>query len=174
MYLKLKEYIEENDKKSYDLLIKAQKYVNEFEGKNIFPIVNLKTFISNELGSTQKSLEKELFNEIKNSCESLSDIISQKGFKEWFISLFSSQNFLENVIDMIIDTFQEKKISLNIGMIKDKINDFFNGNLNKINNWISCVTMKFNNEEYKKWKNLCISYDKTREKIIELKSEFKK
>ena len=129
----------------------------------------LKKYLSRELGSEKKNLQTEILNEIKNSCESLSDIISQKGFKEWFVSIFSSTKFLGNVIDMIIQTFKQKKIGLNINVIKDKIEEYLVGNSIKINNWIYCVTLQFNEEEKKKWNDLCKSYEKTREKIIKLK-----
>jgi hypothetical protein len=167
--LKLKEYIEENDKNSYDLLTEANKCINKIENKSKFTIEKLKVYLSRELGSENKSLESEILNEIKNSCESLSDIIGQKGFKEWIISLFSSLNYLENVIDLIINTFREKKINLNISTISEKINDYLVGNSNKIDNWINCVTLKFNKEEEKKWKKLCQSYDIIRKEIINLK-----
>ena len=71
---------------------------------------------------------------------------------------------------MIIETFKQKKISLNIDMISSKINDYLVGNSNKINNWIDCVTLEFNKEEKKKWNQLCLSYDKIREEIIKLKN----
>ena len=169
MNLKLKEYIEENDKNSYDLLTEANKCINKIENKSKFTIEKLKVYLSRELGSENKSLESEILNEIKNSCESLSDIIGQKGFKEWIISLFSSLNYLENVIDMIINKFRKKKINLNISTISEKINDYLVGNSNKIDNWINCVTLKFNKEEEKKWKKLCKSYDIIRKEIINLK-----
>ena len=167
--LKLKEYIEENDKNSYDLLTEANKCINKIENKSKFTIEKLKVYLSRELGSENKSLESEILNEIKNSCESLSDIIGQKGLKEWIISLFSSLNYLENVIDMIINKFRKKKINLNISTISEKINDYLVGNSNKIDNWINCVTLKFNKEEEKKWKKLCKSYDIIRKEIINLK-----
>ena len=55
-------------------------------------------------------------------------------------------------------------------MIRDQINIYLNTNLNKIDNWIKCITLKFNDNEYKKWRKLCLSYEKTREKLINLKN----
>ena len=45
--------------------------------------------------------------------------------------------------------------------------------LHSINNWISIVTLEFNDEELKRWKDLCQSYDKTREKIFKVESILK-
>ena len=169
LHQKLIQYIESNENSSWNLLKEAKNYVDEFEKKKKFNVEKLKKYLSRELGSEKKNLQTEILNEIKNSCESLSDIISQKGFKEWFVSIFSSTKFLGNVIDMIIQTFKQKKIGLNINVIKDKIEEYLVGNSIKINNWIYCVTLQFNEEEKKKWNDLCKSYEKTREKIIKLK-----
>ena len=169
LHQKLIQYIESNENSSWNLLKEAKNYVDEFEKKKKFNVEKLKKYLSRELGSEKKNLQTEILNEIKNSCESLSDIISQKGFKEWIVSIFSSTKFLENVIDMIIQTFKQKKIGLNINVIKDKIEEYLIGNSIKINNWIYCVTLQFNEEEKKKWNDLCKSYEKTREKIIKLK-----
>ena len=167
LHKELTKYIEENDNESERLLIKAKEYVDEIDEKSTFSIDKLDNYLSKIL-SEKGNLKTEIFNEIKNSCESLSDIFSQKGFKEWLISVFSSKNYLENVIDMIIETFKNK-IGVNISLIRDNIRNYLNDNLRKIDNWISCVTMNFNEEEKKKWKQLCISYKTTREKIIKLK-----
>ena len=169
LHQKLIKYIESNENDSFHLLSKAKNYIDEFEKKKKFNIEKLKKYLSRELGNQTKNLQTEILNEIKNSCESLGDIISQKGFKEWFVSLFSSVHFLGNVINMIIETFRQKKIGLNISIVRDKIDEYLVGNSIKINNWINCVTLEFNDEERKKWNNLCKSYEKTREKIISLK-----
>ena len=149
LHQKLIQYIESNENSSWNLLKEAKNYVDEFEKKKKFNVEKLKKYLSRELGSEKKNLQTEILNEIKNSCESLSDIISQKGFKEWIVSIFSSTKFLENVIDMIIQTFKQKKIGLNINVIKDKIEEYLIGNSIKINNWIYCVTLQFNEEEKK-------------------------
>ena len=108
LHQKLIQYIESNENSSWNLLKEAKNYVDEFEKKKKFNVEKLKKYLSRELGSEKKNLQTEILNEIKNSCESLSDIISQKGFKEWIVSIFSSTKFLENVIDMIIQTFKQK------------------------------------------------------------------
>ena len=169
LHQKLIQYIQSNENSSFTLLSEAKNYIDEFEKKKKFVVEKLKNYLSRELGNDKKNLQTEILNEIKNSCESLRDIISQKGFKEWFVSLFSSTRFLGNVIDIIIETFRQKKIGLNINMIRNKIDEYLVGNSTKINNWIYCVTLQFNEEQKKKWYELCKSYEKTREKIIKLK-----
>ena len=73
---------------------------------------------------------------------------------------------------MIIESFKSK-IGYNLNLIKEKAKIYLNTYLHSINNWISIVTLEFNDEELKRWKDLCQSYDKTREKIFKVESILK-
>ena len=169
----IKNFIDKNNSQSKTILTRAREIIYEFAGKYAFEIKeNLKEFISKKLGNKKKSLEKEVFNEIIDSCESLGEIFSQKGFKDWFLSLFSNISYLENIIDMVIDSFKSK-IDYNLNLIKEKAKIYLNNYFHSIDNWISIVTLEFNDEELKRWKDLCQSYDKTREKIFKVESILK-
>ena len=71
------------------------------------------------LGSEKLNFEQQIFDELKNSCEGSSNILFKKGIKEFFNSLFSDLSYLENIIDILIDT-SLKKINSIFDFIKDE------------------------------------------------------
>ena len=50
---------------------------------------------------------------------------------------------------MIIDSFKSK-IDYNLYLIKEKTKIYLNTYLHSINNWISIVTLEFNDEEFER------------------------
>ena len=109
-------------------------------------------------------------NEIKSRCESLSGIFDKKGFKEWFYSFFSSFYYLQNVIDMIVETYVSKIESFLI-MIENESNNYLNQIIEKIDNYVSSSTMEFSDIQKKKWIELCDKYEITKGKIMEIEQK---
>ena len=99
------------EEESLKIYTKVNKNINLLiQGKNchLKPVKSLKIEISKNLGNPKMDLSKELMNELVNSCEGLYNIWDRKGFKNWVYSLFSSENYLSNVTDMMIETFISK------------------------------------------------------------------
>ena len=111
---------------------------------------------------------KEIYEEIKNSCESLGNILAKKGFKEWFYSLFSSMSYLKNIIDMVVDTYS-KKIDYVLNIIDTESSNYLDEAVRSIEHNVGSATLTFNDEQLKKWNELCNSYEKTREIIMKIK-----
>jgi len=167
----IQEYLNTNDTECAKLFKEATETFDKFmEGRKFISLAKtgFKSYVSKKIGDEKKDLGKEIFEEIKNSCESLSNILVKKGFKEWFYSLFSSVSYLQNIIDMIVDTFL-KKIDYILKLIETESSNYLSESLRVIDHNMCSATLKFNDEQLKKWKELCTSYEKTREIIIKIK-----
>ena len=169
--LKIQEYLNYNDAECLKIFEEAKQLMNKFiEGKRNISLskFGFKEFLSKKIGDEKKDLGKQIFEEIKNTCESLSNIYAKKGFKEWFYSLFSSYSYLQNIIDMVVETFA-KKIDYILKIVNTESNNYLNDAIRSIEHNVNSATMEFNDEQLKKWKELCDSYEKTREIIMKLK-----
>jgi hypothetical protein len=167
----IQDYLNTNDTECAKLHKEAKEIFDKFlEGRKIISLAKtgFKSYVSKKIGDEKKDLGKEIFEEIKNSCESLSNIWAKKGFKEWFYSLFSSVTYLQNIIDMVVDTFL-KKIDYILKIIDTESSNYLNEFLRVIDHNVCSATLKFNDEQLKKWKELCASYEKTREIIMKIK-----
>ena len=169
--LKIQEYLNYNDTECLKLFEEAKQLINKFiEGKRNISIYKFgfKEFLSKKIGDEKKDLGKQIFEEIKNTCESLSNIYAKKGFKEWLYSLFSSFSYLQNIIDMVVDTFS-KKIDYVLKIVNTESNNYLEDAIRSIGHNVNSVTLEFNDEQLKKWKELRDSYEKTREIIMKIK-----
>lgn len=83
---------------------------------------------------------------------------------------FSSHSLMDNVMDMIIETYSAK-IENFLKMIVDESNNYLKEMISTIDNHISSSTMKFNDIQRQKWEKICESYKETKEKIIELEKK---
>jgi len=156
----IQDYLNLNDGESSKLIKEAQEILDKFmEGKNVISLTKLgfKTYISKKIGNEKKDLGNELYNEIKNSCESLGNILAKKGFKEWFCSLFSNKAYLQNIIDMVVETFA-KKIDYVLKLIDTESSNYLSEAVRTIEHNVGSATLNFNDEQLKKWKELCGSY----------------
>ena len=169
--LQIKEFLNYNEIQTSDIYKSAKSIINIFtEGKNDLKMdSNFSNFISKEIGDENKELDKDIFNEIKNSCEGLSNIFMKKGFKDWFCSLFSSKIYLENIIDMMIDTFMSK-IGYSFKLLQSNSKNYLNALKHNIEQNANSITMKIDEEQLGKWKDLCNSYEKTREIIMKIQN----
>ena len=161
--------ISDNDKKCSKIFKKIIGVINNFQETKIesFNKYNYKEHLANVFGNGEKDFDQQLMNEIIEKCESLSDIYSKKGFVEWFQSVFSSMKFMQNVIDMVVDTYS-LKIENFLKMIEDESSEYLKKVIGKIDNHISLSTMQFNDTQKKKWKIICEKYEETKAKILEL------
>jgi hypothetical protein len=163
------QFIKYNEKQTSEIYNLAKNIIDSFsEGNNNFKISsNFENYISKEIGDENKKLDKELYEEITNSCESLSNIFMKKGFLDWFSSLFSSKTYLEKIIDIMIDTFLSK-IGYVFKVLQKSAKNYLNELKRLIEQNVNLVTMKFNEDQLAKWKDLCASYEKTREIILKI------
>ena len=167
----IKDFLNYNDTECLKLFEEAKNLITNFvEGRRDTKTVktDFKSYLSKKIGDEKKDLGKQIFEEIKNTCESLSNIYAKKGFKEWFYSLFSSYSYLQNIIDMVVDTFT-KKIDYILKIISSESDNYLNDGIHTIEHNVESATLKFDDEQLKKWKDLCDSYQKTREIIMEMK-----
>ena len=168
----IKDFINYNSEETSKIKISAQRYIDCFSGrrnslKNDF---SFKKYISKDIGDENKDLNDDILNDIKHSCESLTNIFMKKGFKDWFYSLFSSKNYLENIIDMMIETFMSK-IEYVFNVLQKSAKSYLNDLTRLIDQNVNSVTMKFNDEQLVIWKSLCLNYEKTREIIMKIQNK---
>ena len=114
--------------------------------------------MAEKLGNNQKDFEKQLWEELKYSCENSTKILYKKGIKEWFNSLFSDINYLENIIDILIDTSLIKINSI-FDIIKEESIDYLRSIFSKIKLLLKAVTFEFNEEQQEKWHIFCNLYE---------------
>ena len=164
--------ISDNNNKSNEIFKNIVEVINNFQESKIesFNKYNYKAHLANVFGNGEKGFDEQLMNEIIEKCESLSNIYSKKGFIEWFQSIFSSLKFMQNVIDMVVDTYS-LKIENFLKMIEDESSEYLEKVIKKIDNHISLSTIQFNDTQKKKWKILCKKYEETKAKILELEKK---
>jgi len=165
-------FLEENDSKCKNIFKNILEVINNFQEKKI-EFLNkhsYKQHLSNVFGTGKKDLDSEIIDEIKEKCESLKYIYEKKGFKEWFFSLLSSKYYLQNIIDMVVDTISAK-IQNFIDMIDEESNSYLTSIIETINNYVRSATFKFNDNQKIKWKNICERYKEVKIKIQELEKK---
>ena len=165
--------IEDNDFKSKKILKDIVEVINNFQETKIEFInkYKYKEHLANIFGNGEKDFNNEIMVEIQEKCEKLGDIFNKKGFKEWFVSLFSSVKFMENVIDMVVDTYSVK-IENFLNMIVDESNNYLTQVIDKIDYHIKSSTLQFTDSQQKKWKIICKKYEETKAKILELEKNY--
>ena len=83
-------YIENIDSKCNEIFKQVIGTINNFS-ENIIKNsnkYNYKHHLSNVFSNGEKDINTEIMTEIKEKCESLSNIWNKKGFKEWLLSFF--------------------------------------------------------------------------------------
>ena len=162
-------FLEENDNKCKNIFKNILEVINNFQEKKIEFLnkYSYKEYLSNVFGNGTKDLDSEIINEIKEKCESLNNIFDKKGFKEWLISFFSSKYYLQNIIDMLVDTISAK-IQNFIDMIDEESNKYLTSIIEIINNYVNSATLTFNDNQKIKWKKICERYKEVKIKIQEL------
>ena len=165
-------FISDNNNKYNKIFKNIVEVINNFQESKIesFNKYNYKAHLANVFGNGEKDFDEQLMNEIIEKCESLSNIYSKKGFIEWFQSFFSSMKFMQNVIDMVVDTYS-LKIENFLKMIEDESLEYLKKVIGKIDNHINLSTMQFSDTQKKKWKILCKKYEETKAKILELEKK---
>jgi len=172
--LQISKYLEKYENECSNLQLYAKKIINRLS-LTFSPIINnsFKKYIIKQLGNENEDLEKQIFEELKNSCESSSNILFKVGFKEWLTSLFSYKSKCENIIQMLIDT-SLKKMDSTFKLIKEKSQDYLTNFLNFMEFIISTASIRFTEEQRKKWVELCNIYEPKKKEIIEIKDEIVK
>ena len=164
--------ISDNNTKCNKIFKNIINVINNFQKAKIesFNKNNYKEHLANVFGNGVKDFEKQFMIEIKEKCENLSYIYKKKGFTEWIASVFSSMKFMQNVIDMVVDTYS-LKIENFLKMIEDESNEYLKKVIEKIDNHIRLSTMQFNDTQKEKWKIICKKYEETKAKILELEKK---
>ena len=168
----IKKFLDSNDSKCSELFKEIIEVINNFHKIKVETLskYNFKAHLSHVFGDGKKDLSDEIMEEIQNRCESLSNIFSKKGFKEWFISFFSSYAYMKHVIDMVLETYS-LKIEEFLKMIEKESINYLNQIIEKINYYIKASTIEFNGEQKKKWEQLCNTYEKTKTTIYEIENK---
>ena len=162
---KQNEKLEAFEKKIFEGSLKDKK--NQNFNKN----QSFNDYISNILGNKDEKIGVELYKELVNTCEAPNNILSKKGFTNWISSLLSNQNYLENIIDLLIDN-SSNKINYIFLLIQKESDTYLMKYLKKINSSAKFDILKSNDEQKNKWKKLCDSYEQKRNKINQIKNEF--
>ncbi len=166
----ISKYLKNNELESLEFIKIAKNIIKDFSlDYNIYNFFNFNLYMSKALGDGKKDLEKQVLNELKSSCESSKNILFKKGIIEFFNSLFSDLKYLENIIDILIDT-SLKKINFIFELINEESKNYLNKILHKIILLAKIATLEFDDDQQKKWKMLCNLYEETRKKIINTKS----
>ena len=169
--LELKEpiivYINNKIEKISYLGNEAEKTVTNFyKDIKIFNKASFKEYYINYFGDeTKKDLTGEIYNYIINSSESLLDILFNNGIFEVIKSIFYSECYLLNIINIIKNNYSN--------CVKRALTKFSNVAKNYINEYINLLDFilfnfdkNFNKEQKTKWSKLKILYEEKKMKIL--------
>jgi hypothetical protein len=165
-------FLDNDDEKPLELYNNASLSIKEFSYETISleKSQKFKDHFLEAFGNKDKNLDDQIFNEIVTSCENLKNIYNKKGFKIWFLSLFSKNHKLVNITKMIIDTFIYK-----IDFIREKLFDEFDNYINRmitsINTRNDLVTLEFSKEQKDIWELIREMYGDARANLISIKFE---
>ena len=171
-------FIKANEIQAELILSLKQRIISKYSLKDYFKSYKNKNKmlfnidICKKIGSGENDLEEEISGELKNSCNSL-NILFKKGIKEFFNSLFSDLTYLENIIDILIDT-SLKKINCILDLIQEESTNLINGYYKGIRFLIRMACSDFTDEQKKIWKELSKIYKEIRNNLIDTKSEILK
>ena len=160
-------FIQNNEKETNELISVRKKIINQFSLKDYKIINPFNIDICKKIGNGN-DLEEQLSTELKSSCNSF-NILWKKGIIEFFNSLFSDLSYLENIVDVLIDT-SLKKISFILDLIEEESRIIINSNYKKISFLIKMACLEFTDEQKKIWEELCDLYKDTRTNLINIKS----
>ncbi len=160
-------FIQNNEKETNELISVRKKIINQFSLKDYKIINPFNIDICKKIGNGN-DLEEQLSTELKSSCNSF-NILWKKGIIEFFNSLFSDLSYLENIVDVLIDT-SLKKINFILDLIEEESRIIINSNYKKISFLIRMACLEFTDEQKKIWEELCDLYKDTRTNLINIKS----
>ena len=126
------------------------------------------TYFSDNAGDKNKDFTKELYEEIINSAESLGTIFINKGFISWFKSLFLSDEYLSNVINILLDTYLDR-VNKVFYLLSNSFKKYINKIIHQAEIKSFVFLMKIDKEQCKIWKNLNNFYEKKRNEINKIK-----
>ena len=139
---------------------------NFYKDIKIFNKASFKEYYINYFGDeTKKDLTGEIYNYIINSSESLLDILFNNGIFEVIKSIFYSECYLLNIINIIKNNYSN--------CVKRALTKFSNVAKNYINEYINLLDFilfnfdkNFNKEQKTKWSKLKILYEEKKMKIL--------
>ena len=164
----IEEYIKNNAEKAESILLIRKTLLEQLSLNDREKDKSFYIDICERLGSGKRDLESQLSKELEKSCNSF-DILKKKGIKQFFNSLLSDLNYLENVIDILIDT-SLKKINYILDLLEEKSNKLLHSYYRGITYLIDIACADFTDEQKKIWKELCAFYKKNRDNLINTKS----
>ena len=162
------EFIKYNAEMTNKILTIRKKIIEQFLLKERKDDKSFYIDISKKLGNGEKDLEAQLSGELKSSCNCL-NILWKKGIKDFFNSLFSDLNYLENIIDILIDT-SLKKINFILDLIGKESNNLVKSYYKGIILFMNMASVDLTDEQKKIWNDLCSLYKKRRIDIINSKT----
>ena len=136
--------------------------------KNNEKDIDFKTYFSIKSGEKNKDLTKEIYEEIINSAKSLKNIFNNKGFLNWFKSLFFKDDYFSNIIDILIDTYLIR-VNNTFFLLEKYFKLYVNRNIYLADINSSFILGKFNKEQDNIWKELKNYYEKKKIEINKIK-----
>ena len=148
--------------------------INFYQDKTIFNKISFKEYYIKYFGDeNKKDLTGEIYNYIINSSESLLYILFNNGFVELIKSIFSSNYYLINLINLIKNNYSNcirKVLTKFSNVTKDYIEEI----VNSIDFILLNININYNKEQKTKWSNLKLLYEKKKEEILKENENIKK
>ena len=150
------------------ILIEIQEKIKSFnfkEEKLRYQKINsLKENIDKSISISEDQFGITLFNDIISSSFGL-DSIYKKGLIKMIKSIFSKKNYLENVMDLLVEnisiTIKESSI-----ILTDKINDYNTNLLYFIETFQSIFLINFTGKQKELWIKTCEEYEEMKKSLI--------
>ena len=152
LYENLKNIIDNIDLSTSKLLKEIIKLIYDFsKEKKELHFISFKHFLLNEMGDINKDLDSQIYRNISKF--SYNRILYNKGFIDWFKSIFNDYHYLMNYIDIIID-FIIINIDSNLSNIIYYLNIYIMNMLILIRKNYILVTNEFTKEQLDIWKEI--------------------
>ena len=162
---KFDKYLKDINNKSKELIDDAINCIKNFSIKKVnVNIISFEKYFSEKIGNENENLLDEIYEEIINSTESLGNIFSQKGFLNWLKSLFSSYNYLWNIVDMLTKTYLEK-INKTIDLLGNNFNEYMKRAILNIERRVKVNVTTFTKEQLEIFNGLKDYYEKIKKEI---------
>ena len=97
----------------------------------------------------------------------MSNIYMKKGIFDWFNSLLSYKKYIENIINIMIDT-STNKLEFALKVLQISVKNYLQNLIRLIEQNVRLVTMKYNEKQLENWKSICLSFEETRKQILQM------
>ena len=167
LYENIIKIINDIDLSSSKILTKTVKLFYDFsKEKAEIKFIGFKQFLSMKMGDINRGLENEIYRQISKF--SKNQILFNKGFIDWFKSVFNDYYYLMNYIDIITD-FIIVNIDSNLSNIIYYLKRYLVNMINLIKKKYILATNEFTKEQMAIWKEIGQFYESLKGPIIDAK-----